>query len=88
MQMQCWENGPTAARIQRELSYECSSGSGRAMGNGTGCSSAKDVGWGAVFLKPEPVTGPVHLMNRFTDRNRSNRDWFGLNEPVLEKYIK
>jgi len=27
-----------------ELSYRCSSGSGRAMGNSTGCSSAEDVG--------------------------------------------
>jgi len=41
-----------------------------------------------VFLKPELVTRPVHLMNRFTNQNRSNWDWFGLNELVLEKYIK
>jgi len=27
-----------------ELSYKCSSGSGRAMGSSTGCSSAEDVG--------------------------------------------
>ena len=27
-----------------ELSYRCTSGSGRAMGRSTGCSSAEDVG--------------------------------------------
>ena len=30
--------------MQRELSYRCSSGNGRAMGSSTGCSSAEDVG--------------------------------------------
>jgi len=30
--------------MQRELQYGCSSGSGRAMGSSTGCSSAEDVG--------------------------------------------
>jgi len=42
--MQCWEEGLAAARMQRELSYKCSSGSGRTMGSNTGGSSAKDVG--------------------------------------------
>jgi len=46
--MQCWEDRPAAARMQRELSYGCSSGSGRAMGSsGSGKamgSSAEDVG--------------------------------------------
>ena len=32
------------ARMQRELSYRCSSGSGRTMGSSTGCSSEEDVG--------------------------------------------
>ena len=44
MQMQCWEKGPTATQMQRELPYRCRSGKGRAIGNSTGCSSAKDVG--------------------------------------------
>ena len=42
--MQCWEEGPAAARMQRELSYRCNSGSGRTMGSGTGGNSAEDVG--------------------------------------------
>jgi len=42
--MQCWEEGPAAAWMQRELQYRCSSGSGRAMGSNTGGSSAVDVG--------------------------------------------
>jgi len=46
VQMQCWEEGLAAARMQRKLSYRCSSGSGsgRTMGSSTGCSSAEDVG--------------------------------------------
>jgi len=39
VRMQCWEKEPAAAWMQRELSYRCSSGSGRTMGN-----SAKDGG--------------------------------------------
>ena len=35
-----WE----AARTQRELQYECSSGSGRAMGSSIECNNAEDVG--------------------------------------------
>ena len=44
MQMHCWEDGPAAARMQRELPYGCNSGNGRAMDNSTGCNSAEDVG--------------------------------------------
>ena len=52
MQMQCWEDRLAAARMQRELSYGCSGGSGRAMGSsGSGKamgSSAEDVGSGGL----------------------------------------
>ncbi len=34
--------------MQRELSYGCSSGSGRAMDSNTGCNSAEDIGWGGL----------------------------------------
>eukprot|EP00253_Pinus_taeda_P004485 PITA_04485 len=44
VQMQCWEEGSTTTRMQRELQYRCSSGSGRAMGNSTGCNNVEDVG--------------------------------------------
>ena len=43
MKMQCWVKGLVATWMKRELSYGCSCGSGRAMGNSTGCNSAKDV---------------------------------------------
>jgi len=32
------------AWMQRELSYRCSNGSGRAMGSSTGCNSVEDDG--------------------------------------------
>ena len=48
MQMQCWEKGPAATQMQRVLPYGCSDGSGRAMGNSTGCSRAEDVGRGGL----------------------------------------
>lgn len=48
MQMQCWEDGPAAARMQRELSYRRSIGSGRAMGSSTGCNNAEDVERGGL----------------------------------------
>ena len=41
--MHCWEKGPAVEWMQRELSYKCSSGSGRAVGSDTGSSSAEDV---------------------------------------------
>ena len=44
MRMQCWEKGPTTTWMQRELSYRCSSGSGRTMGNSTGGNNVEDVG--------------------------------------------
>jgi len=44
VQMQCWEKGPAAAQMQRELSYRCSSGSGKTMGSSTGYSSVEDGG--------------------------------------------
>ena len=50
MQMQCWEKGPAAAWMQRELSYGCSNGSGRAMG-----SSAEDVGQGGLASAQVPM---------------------------------
>ena len=53
--MQCWEKGPAAARMQRELSYGCSSGRDRAMGNSTGCSNAEDVGWGGLASAQGPA---------------------------------
>ena len=46
--MQCWEEAPATARMQMELQYRCSSGSDRAMGNNTGCSSAEDIGQGGL----------------------------------------
>ena len=55
VQMHCWEDGPAIARMQRELPYRCSSGSGRAMGNNTGCSSVEDVGRGGLAS----VQGPM-----------------------------
>lgn len=42
--MQCWEKGLAAAWMQRELSYRCSSGSGRTIGSSTRGDNAKDVG--------------------------------------------
>ena len=44
MRMQRELQGLTVARMQRELSHRCNSGSSRAMGSNTGCSSAEDVG--------------------------------------------
>jgi len=48
VRMQCWEKGPTTTRMQRELSYSCSSGSSIVMSNSTGCNSAEDVGQGGL----------------------------------------
>ena len=48
VQMQCWEEGPVATRMQGELQYRCGSGSGGAMGSSTGCNSAEDVGRGGL----------------------------------------
>jgi len=50
MKMYCWKDGPAATRMQRELPYRCSNGSGRAMGSSTGCSNAEDVGQGGLAL--------------------------------------
>ena len=55
MQMQCWEKGPAAAQMQRKLQYRCSSGSGRAMGSNTRCSSAEDVGRGGLASAQVPM---------------------------------
>ena len=55
MQMQCWEDGPTTTRMQREFPYRCTSGSGNAMGSSTGCSSAKDVGRGGLASTQGPM---------------------------------
>ena len=46
--MQCWEDRPEVALMQRELSYRYSSGNGRAMGSNTRCSSGEDVGQGGI----------------------------------------
>eukprot|EP00253_Pinus_taeda_P005361 PITA_05361 len=43
VRMQCWEKGPAATRMQREL-YRCRSGSSRVMGSSTRCSNVEDVG--------------------------------------------
>jgi len=48
MQMHCWEDGPAATRMERELQYRCSSGNDRAMGSSTRCSGAKEVGQGCL----------------------------------------
>eukprot|EP00253_Pinus_taeda_P004148 PITA_04148 len=48
--MQCWEKGPTSAQMQRELSYRCSSGNGRAMG-----SIAEDVGQAGLASAQRPM---------------------------------
>ena len=47
-----WTNNSTDAR---ELLYGCNSGSGKAMGSSTGCSSAKDVGRGGLASAQVPV---------------------------------
>lgn len=41
--------------MQRELSYRCNSGSGRAMGNSIGCNIAEDVGQGGLASTQVPV---------------------------------
>lgn len=56
MQMQCWEKGPAAAQMQRELSYRCNSGSSRVMGSSTECSSAKDVGQRGLASTQGPMS--------------------------------
>lgn len=53
--MQCWEKGLAAAWMQRELSYRCSSGSGRTMGSNTRYSSAKDVGQDGLASAQVPI---------------------------------
>lgn len=57
MQIQCWEKGLVAARMQRELSYGCSSssGSGKGMGSSTRCSNAEDVERGGLASAQGPV---------------------------------
>ena len=41
--------GPWATTwMQRDLSYRCTSSSGRAMGSSTRCSSVDDVGQGGL----------------------------------------
>eukprot|EP00253_Pinus_taeda_P029961 PITA_29961 len=56
VQMQCWEEGPAATWMQRELQYKCSSGSDRAMGNSTRCRSAEDVGQGGLASTQVPMS--------------------------------
>ena len=41
--------------MQRELSYGCSSGSGRSMGSGIGCNNAEDVGQGGLASAQGPM---------------------------------
>ena len=42
--------------MQRELSYGCNSGRGRAMGSNTGCNSAEDVGQGGLASAHVPMS--------------------------------
>jgi len=53
--MQCWEDGLVATQMQRELSYRCNSGNGRAMGSNIRCSSAEDVGQGGLASAQGPM---------------------------------
>jgi len=50
--MQCWEKGPATTWMHRELSYRCSTGSGRTMGS----SSVEDVGQGGLALAQVPMS--------------------------------